>query len=194
MGMGIVSDSDFDKEFDKLNPHLTERPRERTNETPATVIKEVEKGRGEGNVEVPNSLRNIIGQTAITGGRQEAVELAQRFGISPSSASAYANGSTSTASYDKRPNGGVINSTKDRIAKRARNRLMLAMKHMSEDKLEAASLKDLSAVAKDMSIVSKNMDTTESNVPDVSKSGPTFVFYSPQFSNEERFDIVRTKE
>jgi hypothetical protein len=197
MGMGIVSDSDFDSEFNKLNPHLTPvlpKNRERVNETPSTIIKEVEKGRGAGNIEVPNALRNIIGQTAIEAGRQEALELAQRFGISASSASAYANGATSTTSYHERPNAGVINQTKDKIAKRARQKLALALNHITKDRLESATLKDVSGVAKDMSIIARNMDTSNDSVVDTTKNGPTFVFYSPQVTDEKKFEKIVTKE
>lgn len=194
MGMGIVSDKDFDGEFEKLNPHLKpDTPRARVNETPATIVEELKKGRGDGNIEVPNALRNIIGQTAIEGGRQEAIELAKRFGISPSSASAYANGSTSTASYSERPNGSLINATKDKIAKRARGKLMLAISQITRDKLEAAGLRDVAAVAKDMSIVAKNMESSI-EATDATKTGPTFVFYSPQVTEEKKFEVIQTKE
>lgn len=194
MGMGIVTDKDFDREFDKLNPHLKPpQPRERTNETPASIIEELKKGRGDGNIEVPNALRNIIGQTAIESGRQEALELAKRFGISASSASAYANGATSTASYHEKPNGNIINSTKEKIARRARGKLMLALSHITKDRLESATLRDVSGVAKDMSIIAKNMEPS-AEAPDATKSGPTFVFYSPQVTEEKKFEVIHTKE
>src|SRR5215510_5460530 len=109
MPMGIVSDDDFDREIN----HLNRKP----VVTPPPVIPEVvdmpRPGRSNGDVNVPDSLRKIIGETSELEGRDAALELASKFGISPSSVSAYANGSTSTASMDKQPNLEHINSAKD---------------------------------------------------------------------------------
>lgn len=181
--MGIVSDDDFDLEQDRLG----------TKSKQTAEVKVIEKGRGNGNVEVPNPLRNIIGETAITDGRQEAVELGKMFGVSPSSVSAYSAGATSTASYDERPNRDVISKTKQKISLRARNKLMRALKHITEDKLAVSKASELAGITKDLSAVVKNMEDN-SPVQSNSNTGPTFVFYSPQFRKEEHFDIVPSKE
>lgn len=194
MAMGIVSDKEFDSESKKLvEPVTSSKSREESNSTiPSAIIKDVNRGRGS-NPEVPNSLRNVIGQTSITDGRQEALELASGFGISASSVSAYANGATGTANYNDGPNTGLIGRTKERIAKRARGKLMLALSKLTEEKLEGAKARDLAGIAKDMSAVARSME--ESDNPLGPKSnGPTFVFYSPQFRKEEIFDVVHAKE
>lgn len=190
MGMGIVSDKDFeaerkDSEVGKSEP----KPR------PSVVIPMVEKGRGTGNFEVPNSLRNIIGETAAVEGRQAGIALAREFGIGPSSVSAYTNGATSTASYDKTPNKEHINDAKQRVGKRARAKLMKALNKLTDDKLDAVNAKDLSGIAKDMAVISKAMDTDDGK----SNSGntvnaTTFVVYAPQHKTEEHYDVVHAKE
>ncbi len=114
MPMGIVSEKDFEMEREKMVPSTNPIP------TKPVEIVDVNRGGGVGSVEVPNTLRNIIGEESITNGRQAAVELAQQFGISPSSVSAYGVGATSTASYAERPNAPQINGVKEKIAKRAR--------------------------------------------------------------------------
>lgn len=188
MAMGIVSDSEFDKELNKVS-----EPREVSNSVPkAEVVDMPAKGRGVGNVEVPNSLRKVIGETAITEGRDSAVELARQFGISPSSAAAYNVGATSTSSYDERPNAVVINKAKEKIGKRARTKLMAALRHITDEKLGEAKVRDLASIAKDMSVVFKHMEPEGPKTP--SNSGPTFVFYSPQFRKEEHYDVVQAKE
>lgn len=191
MPMGIVSDEDFQKEREKCVPKEVIRP---SIPTRAEIVDAPAKGRGEGNVNVPDSLRNVIGQTAITDGRQDAVELAKRFGISPSSASAYANGSTSTASYDDRPNSKVIDGTKLRIQRRARAKLMLALKGITPEKLEQAKARDLAGIAKDMSAVIQQMEPESDKNKGNTNTGPTFIFYSPQQRKEESFDIVYPKD
>ncbi len=182
MPMGIVSDSDFDLESDRLTP-----------KSKTAEIVEIEKGRGKGNVEVPNPLRNIIGETAITEGRKDAIELAKQFGISPSSVSAYTQGATSTSSYEERPNREVIGKTKEKISLRAKSKLMKAMRYITDEKLEGTNAKDLAGVAKDMSAIVKNMEDNDKS-PKNQTNGPTFVFYSPQFKKEEHFDVVAAKE
>lgn len=190
MAMGIVSDDDFDKELAKANP----TPREVSKDSPITgeVVDMPAKGRGVGNVEVPDSLRKVIGETSITEGRDQAVELARQFGISPSSVSAYNVGAKSTATYDETPNLPNINKAKERIGKRAGTKLMAAMRHITDEKLGEAKVRDLASIAKDMSVVFKHMEPDGPKTP--ANTGPTFVFYSPQFRKEEHYDVVQAKE
>lgn len=194
MAMGVVSDKDFDSEFNKLK----EREESSVQSTPTpiptnAIVVDVNKGRGKGNVEVPNTLRNLIGTTAIEDGRHEALELGKSFGISPSSVSAYANGAVSTSTYDDRPNAPVITSSKDRIARKARGRLLMALRHITPEKLQDTKVRDLAGIAKDMAAVSKSMEEID-NPLGKGNTGPTFVFYSPQFRKEEVFDVVQAKE
>lgn len=188
MPMGVVSNKDFEKELNNLNP------------CPAlplgngkAVIQRIDKGRGEDNLQVPEGLRKLIGQESVTSGRASALELASGFGISPSSVSAYSQGAHSTASYDERPDVQHINSAKIRIATRARNKLTLALNSLTKDKIDSAKAKDIAGVAKDMSAIIRNMepDTNKSNG---GNSGPTFIFYSPQMRNEKVFDVIHVKE
>lgn len=187
MAMGIVSDADFQKELGNSAPKI---PVSKT----AEVIKQTPKGRGEGNVAVPDSMRKLIGAESVENGRDSAIELAKQFGISPSSVSAYANGSTSTASYDKQPNLPAINGVKERIAKKARNRLSMALSHITDEKLGAAKLTEVSTVARDMAAIVKQMEPEVPKTESDKQNGPTFIFYSPQFRKEEHFDVIDVKE
>lgn len=191
MPMGIVSDSDFDSELSRVDSN--QKPREESKPVISAEIVDVTRGRPIGSVEVPNSLRKVIGETNVVNGRQEAVDLARNFGISPSSVSAYSVGATSTASYDEQPNNSHIIEVKEKISKRARNKLMLALKHITDDKLGTTKARDLAGIAKDMSAVVKNMEPEQSKTP-TGNGGPTFVFYSPQFHKEEHYETVYAKE
>lgn len=191
MGMGIVSDSDFVSEASKIVDELRKPKTEIPKGIEGEVI-DTHKGRGN-NPQVPNSLRNLIGETAITDGRQQALELAASFGVSASSVSAYSNGSTSTSSYDERPNEPVIGQAKLRIAQRARTKLMASLRNITEDKLKISSAKELSSVAKDMSAVVKHMEEVD-NPLNKKSDGPTFIFYSPQTRKEEVYEVVHAKE
>lgn len=194
--MGIVSDDEFDVEKGKLvpsnsNPTINNNSKISDTKISDTKIIDVNKGRGH-NPEVPNSLRQIIGEESAINGRSSGLDLASHFGISPSSVSAYDVGATSTASYGDRPNLPQINEAKERISKRARSKLMRALHHLTDDKLENAKARDLAGIAKDMSAVVKNM---EPEVPKIAPTdGPTFVFYAPQYRKEEHFDVIQVKE
>lgn len=200
MPIGIVSDKDFEAEIKNLGikqrsettyPSISDEMLDRQR-IDAEVVK-IEKGRGEGNVEVPNGLRRAIGETAITDGRQEALHLAASFGISPSSVSAYSKGATSTASMSERPNSDIIKNAKQKISKRARGKLLMALKHITEDKLRDAKLTDVASVAKDMSTIAKNMEDGPTN-GEGQETSPRFVVYAPQFRQENHYETVRVNE
>lgn len=186
MPMGIVSDNDLEKELNNLNKSTT-KPK-----ITAEIINNPDKGRQKGSVEVPNSLRNVIAGESIENGRGSALELAKNFDISPSSVSAYTNGSTSTSTYDTKPNGNKVQKVKDKISLKARKRLMSALNFITDDKLANAKLRDVSSVAKDMSAIVKNMES--SGPIDLGANGPTFIFYSPKIVSEDRFKVINVKE
>lgn len=185
MPMGIVSDSDFDKELGNVQPRKKE----------AEIVDIPSKGRNDGDINVPDSLRRIIGETAVTEGRREALKMGEFFGVSPSSVSAYSTGAVSTSTYDEKPNADVIVKSRDKIRKIASKITIKAMRSITDDKLEGTNAKDLSAIAKDMSAVVRNMEEKYNNSgPSNETKGPTFVFYSPQFREEKHFDIIPAKE
>lgn len=186
MAMGIVDDKEFESDRNKLCPKDMTDPTSHD-----AVIIDLEKGRGTHSLQVPDALRKVIGQEKIESGRSSALELANNFGISPSSVSAYSVGAHSTSSMDKTPDKSNIIGARLRIAKKARNRLTLALNAITEEKIGEAKLKDISGVAKDMAAVIRTMEPERSNV---NEGGPTFVFYSPQFRNETHFETVTVKE
>lgn len=191
MPMGIVSDKDFDSELSRVG-----NTREESKSVPMTgVIEDVSRGRGEGSTSVPDGLRKIIGEESVVNGRQSAIELAQSFGLSPSSVSAYANGATSTATYNDTPNRPHLNDARIRVQRRARTKLMAALANITGEKLSSTNAKDLSGIAKDMSAVIKNMEPEKESKPgEGNGNGPTFIVYSPQFRDERHFETVVVKE
>jgi hypothetical protein len=194
MAMGIVSNSEFEKELEKCSDTKTiKQPTVRDEGNARVEI--VEKGRGKGNVETPESLRKIIGETSQIQGRAQALELAKNFGISPSSVSAYSNGATSTASYNN-PQPELknhVDNAKLRVSNRARSKLMIALNHITDEKLAEAKVRDLAGIAKDMSVIVKTMEPEKHDEGQGMKS-PTFVVFAPQFLKEETFDVIDVKE
>jgi hypothetical protein len=182
MAMGRVSSDQFDKEInDKPEPKVT-------------IIDKPSKGRKEGDNNVPEGLRKLIGETGAIDGRQSALDLASRFGISASSASAYANGATSTTSYNE-PKAGIkshIIKSKERAVKRASVTLNQALSAITQEKLDYADPKDLAGIAKDMAVIIKNLEppqTVESG-----QSSPQFTIYAPTFRDERSFEVITVQE
>ena len=202
MPLGIVSDKDFIREINNVQPQIpTVEKKIDINEvlTPELVPDDEssnghDRGRGVGSVEVPNSLRRLIGDESINNGRQAALELAESFGLSASSVSAYTNGSTSTASYDKRINSDVINGAKLKVSNRARKVVLRAINKITDEKLSECTARELSGVAKDMSQIMINMEPKQEQNNKTEVNGPTFVLYKPQVKPEEAFNSVLAKE
>ena len=195
MAIGIVSDDELQSELSRLN----NPPKARKEEVIEPEIVEMDRpGRDEGDVNVPNSIRKMLGETSVMEGRAEAVELARTFGISPSSVSAYANGSTSTASYNQ-PKSNIkeyINKSKERNVKRAGKVLRSALQSLTPEKLEDVTAKDLAGIAKDMAAVIKHLEPAPAP-NDGENNGvrvPQFVIFAPQFRDERSFDTIHVDE
>lgn len=193
--MGIVSSEEFNRQIKDSSTEKLNSTNKSNVITPQIVpLNEGnEHGRNEGDVNVPNSLRNLIGATNIEDGRQGALRLARQFGISDSSVSAYSNGATSTKSYDETPNKSKINGVKERLGKRARHKLNLALSHITEEKLEVAKVNELASVAKAMADVSKAMEP-DAESDDTNKAPVQFVFYAPQVNQENNYKTIVAKD
>lgn len=182
MGMGVVDDSEFEKDVINSNAHV-----------PSAVISDIIKsGRRPGDMNVPDALRKIIGETSELDSVKDAVDLASHFGISRSSVSAYAQGATSTKTYDETPNKKYLNEAKSRVAVRARKRLMSALKHITDDKMQDAKVGELAVVAKSMAGIIKDMEPT----PEMERTqnAPQFVIYAPQVRTESHYETIYAKE
>ncbi len=186
MPMGIVSDEELEEEISRNG----------SREIPPPIIKTPDSpGRKEGDINVPESLRKIIAQDAIENGRASAVSLAESFGISKSSVSAYTNGATSTASYNAPApslNNHII-KTKEKIAGKARRRLNLALDAITPEKLKEASLKTASAVAKDMAVVIKQMEPADASEMQ-KNTNVQVVLFAPRPMEESDFPVITVKD
>jgi len=203
MSVGLVDDNEFEFELlrgkEKVikpsgSSKLVEIPTDA--HSPAYEVL-TPRGRKEGDVNVPDSLRKIIGETSVIEGRAAALSLASEFGISASSVSAYAKGATSTTSYDK-PKPSIIehiNKSRRRAVSKASKTLNAALGSITQEKLDYADVKDLSTIAKDMSVIIKNLEPPPEVVTSDDKpKGPQFVIFAPSFRKEEQFDVITVNE
>lgn len=211
MPMGIVSDSDFQSELDNVsssNPPAIIPPQSKPEplipadiptQHPIDGIVETipHRGRSVGDVNVPPVLQKIIGETAAIEGRSAALKLAEGLGVSPSSVSAYANGATSTATYNE-PKDELkefIDWRKKRLSKKALGKLNLAIEHITRTKLVDAKLGELVGVANAMSQVTRNLTPPEPKNPLVEVNNkPTFVLFRPELKSEDKYEVIHSRE
>lgn len=188
MSIGLVEDDQFNLELERLQGKKESHP--------IVQIVEESHGRSSGDVNVPDALRQIIGETAVIDGRQAGVRLAREFGISPSSVSAYAKGATSTTTYDS-PTKSIIshiNKSRQRAVKRASVTLNQALGSITQEKLDYADAKDLSSIAKDMAVIIKNLEPPTVVADTSQTSTPQFVIFAPQFRQENSFEHITVNE
>jgi predicted transcriptional regulator len=194
MPIGIVSEDDFNQELNHLSNGKSgpiRAPKVEIIDSPLPS-----HGRNNGDVNVPESIRKIIGETAVIDGRAAAISLAKDFGISPSSVSAYAKGATSTASYNQ-PKESIIshiNKSRQRAIKKASKTLNAALGAITQEKLDYSDAKDLSGIAKDMAVVIKNLEPKDTSTEGGASGTPQFVIFAPQFRDERSFDTIHVPE
>ena len=220
MPLGVVNDSEFAAELenscssDKVspsdnaipdldrnddNPTVEEHLRDSGSNNSAAIISGTVEtmNRGRGNASAtPLALQQLIGEAGISS-RKESVELATLLGISASSASAYANGASSTASYNK-PKldlSNFLDKKKRTIVKRAGHKLLSALDNITEDKLTTAKISDLAIVAKSMSGIIKDMEPPVPVAqPGMNINGPSIVMFAPPLVDESKFASITVQE
>lgn len=174
MPLGIVTDEQFEEELLHINK---------------STHKEITRGRGSV-TEVPEIIREVIAEDAISSDLTQK-EVAEKYGVSESSVSAYKHSATSTASYNEPDNKLQKKNdlVRTAIIGTARSRLLEALNHITPDKMKDAKLRDVASVAKDMSAVISNMEPQISNT----NVGAQFIFHVPKIKQESDFEIIDVK-
>lgn len=195
MPVGRLSEEEYQAEMQKgKTPRKESHPPIQEVE----IVDKPRRGRAPGEGNIPDVLRKIVGEAGVIDGRQSALQLAEEFNISPSSASAYAAGSTSTKTYNT-PSSSIlqhIQKSRIRAVKRATGTLNGALGAITQEKLDYTDAKDLSTIAKNMSVVIKNLEppTDTTSQDSNSSTSPKFVIFAPQFRKEDSFEVIDVKE
>lgn len=189
MPLGIVNDSDFQLEIDKLNG----------NSPTTTIIKPLYNGgRREGDKGVPEVLKKIIGENALEEGNKTTQEgLSRALGISDSSVTAYKNGATSTKTYNKKERNleSFLEMARSKIIKKSSKKLNLALDYITPNSLDGVKPIDLSNIAKNMSAIIRNLEPpVDKNNSNIVNNGPTFIVYAPKMKTEDAYDVMHVTE
>jgi hypothetical protein len=186
--IGIVSDDEFDSELANSEAKINGR-----SVSIGSVLKVPSKGRAEGDNNVPDSLRKIIGETDILEGRSAGRDLAESFGLNPQASRAYASGITSLATPNtpKKNLADHLAVIKRNASKRAGKKLLAALDKITDEKLDEAPAGVLAGIAKSLSGVVRDLEPEmRNNVP----LGTQFIVFAPQVAKESSFDVIDLKE
>ena len=178
MPLGIVSDDEFETEVNPPQIGIIQAPKS--------------LGKPKGSIDVPDSLRKIIGDNTISDGRKETLELAAAFGIGKESVDSYISGRTSKGS-EKTPLAGFLTERKNRIASKASKKLLQAMNQIDEDKLAECTAPELAAVSRAMSGIIKDMLPEDKTKTEFNQA-VQFVMYAPQIAKESSFESITINE
>lgn len=195
MAMGICNDEDFEAEMGRLSKTVSyARSNQKEDESEARIetirTPGWNGGRGENHKDVPETLRKVIADSALSGSQGDFV--AKTFGVSPSSVDAYKKGAHSTASYYQ-PDPDLkdfLAKRKFELAGKARETLGKAIEKITDEKLDATKARDLAGIAKDMSAVVKNLEPDSGE----SASQTNIIFYSPIPKKEDDYPVIDMKE
>ena len=185
MPLGIVNNQDFEAEL--VKPGV--RPQ-------STIINLPDKGRGE-TLEVPDMIRSIVGEDALENGSRATLSeggLAKYLGISPSSVSAYKNGSTSTSTYDK-PEPKLnerIGKRKRIIVGKASKVLNESLSHLNDGRLVDSKPVELSQIARNMAGIIKDMEPAEKK--EISAAAQIIIYKPAMQFNESKYETVHLGE
>lgn len=215
MPMGIVNERDWNLEvnnscIDSI-PHNqndesglinNELNNESNIEHRTSIVAEVldmpTVGRHEAVSNIPDSLRKVLADDHLINGLRGAKSLVHGLGIdlSQPTLSTYGRGETSPHSKSKKTDEltDYLNGRKEKITKRALNKINLALSHLDEQKFLGLKAREISGVAKDMAIVAKQMEPTIKNSEGNQMNGVQFIMYAPQIKSEDSYQIVVAKD
>lgn len=172
MAMGIVSDADLNKE--KASGSIVNLPK---------------PGRKENDKNVPPAVRQAIADAVLENGRSEALQIADMFGVSNSSVSAYTRGATSTA-HNKESDDSLRKSNaskRDGIVTKAQSALTSAIAQITEAKLSNLNAVECSQVAKNMATIVKDFTPDLQERADLTAH---ITIYAPPLIDESKFPVI----
>lgn len=162
----------------------------------AEIIDEPTNGRNKGDNNVPSALRALISETAQLDGRSDALEFANKFGISNSSVSAYTKEVNSTNQFNNNKKPEIKNHVdriKRNISKKARTVLREALDNITTEKLIEAKAIDCANIAKSMSSIVNDMTPPVVNTDD-KNNVPQIIIYAPQMRTENSFEYIDARD
>lgn len=174
MPLGIISDEAFAEELERL---------EKKNGN--AEVKDLErKGRKEEIPNIPKEIRKTIADCAVDGESRKVI--AGAFGISEPTVTNIKNGH-GASNEDIQEH---VRDRRDKITSRASNKLLVALRQLTENKIADASAREIAGVAKDMSQIIRNLEPQDKN----SSVTGNFVFFAPSGTKKiEDYEVIEAR-
>lgn len=180
MSIGVVNDEIFNREMAALG--ITQSIEQITNESVRNIV------RGRRNKkETPEAIRALVATEKQAGA--PSAELEKAFNVSKSSVSAYGNGATSTATYNK-PDPAItdaLTTAGNHIVGIAHNKLISALEAITDEKVTNLSANKAAMLARDMSSVVRNIKPPEQPV---NINNNQVVIFRPRMKEEDDFEVI----
>lgn len=191
--LGIVSDDEFLAELERMEKGSSNTVPSDESFPTTPIIQDIKSpGRRVGDIETPDVIRKLIGDTQLTNGNKEARALAQGLGLSVQSADAYGNGATSPATFQNKNNplGEFLKNRRKKIAAKASKLAVSALDTITDDKLAESSATELAAIAKSAAAIVKDMLPEDKSKSDGNSPAVQFIIHAPQIAREEKFNVI----
>lgn len=169
---------------------LVKKLREERSTDLTQVEEKARPGRKQGDLEVPQQLREII---AIEAQALPAAEVARAFNVSESTVNDYKKGYTRSVGgrSENESIRSAINQTLEPVREKALDRLMSAMNLISDEVLSDEPKKALQ-LAQTAANLSRVMDKAmpKEAPEDTAKAGVQLIVFAPTLRQEEHYEVI----
>jgi hypothetical protein len=198
MPLGIITEEELLAELNKgtdvsnqqnnavSNQHDPSRP----NNT--SIMPLITPGRPEGKGNIPDVVKKVIAEEFLNGASHK--EITAAFNVSQPVTTASAKGlSNSSPGAEINPElKNHVVKIRNRIVRKASNKLTLALDQITQDKLNDLSPRDSSAIAKDMSQIIRNLEPEKEGGG--KGNSAQFIYFAPQQKSLNDYDVVTVKD
>lgn len=178
MSLGIVNDDLFEAEINRLN----------NPSTTALVKGRAPGGRGDA---IPDPVKKVIAECALLGDKQE--DIAKVFGVTQESVNSYSQGFNTSSLEQRKANPSLVShitEVREKITKKATNRLQLALNSITPDKVKDLSANKAGQLAKDMAAIVREMEPPMEGGNQ--NNGVQIIFQAPREKRLNEFEFIQS--
>lgn len=189
MPLGILTDEEFNKELKIYDINGVNKINDKKDES-LVEYKEINKsGRNEGDLNKPETLRQIIADCKINGDSDK--EIKDSFKVSTSSINAYTNGQNGTNDKVNERLAKFVKNVRNSVTRRASRTLIKSLDLLTDEKISELKANEISVLAKNMSSIISDMEDKNKNI----NPGPLaqFIIFQPPQKSINQYDVIDVK-
>ena len=149
----------------------------------------IKRGKSKGDDYLDEEKRKEIATLALTSGMTNE-EVAEFCRVHPQTVSSFKNGEVANGTETNEELKEHVIEVKGEIQSAAKNKLLLAIEAITDEKIHSAKVRDIAGIARDMSSVIKNM----SDNGGLTVQNNKVVIYQPRIRDDDDFDVITVSE